>query len=208
VLPRLYPIVDTGVCAARGVPPLDVVAACLRGGATLLQLRVKTGASGAFLDLARQARVLTDAAGARLIVNDRADIAAMAGAAGVHVGQDDLPVAVARRILGASALVGLSTHTPAQVDASPRSAVSYLAVGPVFETDTTETGYTARGLDIVRYAAGTGVPVVAIGGITIDNARSVLEAGASAVSLISDLFAEGSPDVRVAAYLKRLSECR
>jgi thiamine-phosphate pyrophosphorylase len=208
VLPRLYPIVDTGVCAARGAPPLDVVAACLRGGATLLQLRVKTGGSGAFLDLARQARVLTDAAGARLIVNDRADIAAMAGAAGVHVGQDDLPVAAVRRILGESAIVGLSTHTPEQVDAAPHGAVSYLAVGPVFETDTKTTGYTARGLDLVRYAAGTGVPVVAIGGITLDNARSVLVAGASAVAVISDLFAEGAPDTRVAAYLKRLNELR
>jgi thiamine-phosphate pyrophosphorylase len=205
VVSRLYPIVDTGACADRGVAPLDVVAACLRGGATLLQLRVKTGGSGAFLDLARGARALTDAAGARLIVNDRADIAAMAGAAGVHVGQDDLPVEAVRRILEPSAIVGLSTHTPEQIDGAARRAVSYLAVGPVFETATKETGYGARGLDLVRHAAGTGLPVVAIGGITLETAPAVLEAGAAAVAVISDLFAEGSPEDRVRAFLQRLS---
>jgi thiamine-phosphate pyrophosphorylase len=205
VLPRLYPIVDTGVCAAHEVGPLDVVGGCLRGGATLLQLRVKGGSGGAFLELARQARALTDAAGARLIVNDRADIAAMAGAAGVHVGQEDLPVDVVRGILGPAAIVGLSTHTPEQVDAAAREAVSYLAVGPVFDTGTKATGYTARGLDLVRYAAGTGLPVVAIGGITLDTAPSVIEAGATAVAVIADLFAEGSPEARVRALIERLT---
>jgi thiamine-phosphate pyrophosphorylase len=208
LLPPLYPIVDSGVCAAHGMAPLDVVAACLRGGATLLQLRVKAGSSGAFLDLARRATGLTDAAGARLIVNDRADIAAMAGAAGVHIGQDDLPVDVVRGILGPSAIVGLSTHTPEQVDAATHEALSYLAAGPVFETGTKDTGYTPRGLDLVRHAAQTGLPVVAIGGITLESAPSAIDAGAAAVAIIADLFAEGDPETRVAAYLQRLSEKR
>jgi thiamine-phosphate pyrophosphorylase len=204
----LYPIVDTGVCAAHGMASLDVVAACLRGGATLLQLRVKGGSSGAFLDLARRARELTDAAGARLIVNDRADIAVMAGAAGVHIGQDDLPVDVVRGIVGPSAIVGLSTHTAGQIEAARHEAISYIAVGPVFETGTKETGYAPRGLDLVRDAARTGLPVVAIGGITLESAPSAIDAGAMAVAVISDLFADGDPETRVASYLQRLSERR
>jgi thiamine-phosphate pyrophosphorylase len=200
--PALYPIIDTDVCAAHGVEPLDMAAACLRGGARLLQLRVKTGGSAAFLELARRIRELSDSFGAQLVVNDRADIAAMARAAGVHVGQDDLPVAVVRRIFGTSgALVGLSTHTVEQVDAAAHDAPDYIAVGPIFGTATKDTGYSARGLELVRHAAATGIPVVAIGGVTLENAASALNAGASAVAVISDLFAEGDPEARVQTYL-------
>jgi thiamine-phosphate pyrophosphorylase len=204
--PVLYPIVDPAVCAAHGVEPLDLAGHCLRGGARLLQLRVKTGGSAAFLDLARRMRELADSFGARLVVNDRADIAAMAGAAGVHVGQDDLPVAVVRGILrDAGALVGVSTHTPQQVDAAVGDAPGYIAVGPIFGTATKDTGYPARGLDLIRYAAAaTAIPVVAIGGLTLDNAASAREAGASSIAVISDLFAGGDPEARVRAYLARL----
>lgn len=203
--PVLYPIVDTGVCAAHGIEPLDMAGRCLRGGARVLQLRVKSGGSAAFLDLARRMRELTDRFGARLIVNDRADIAVMAGASGVHVGQDDLPVAAVRDILrDPGALVGVSTHTPEQVEAAARDEPDYLAVGPIFDTATKDTGYAARGLEFARHAAATGIPVVAIGGVTIDNAASAIAAGASSVAVISDLFAGGDPEARVRAYLTRL----
>lgn len=178
---------------------------CLRGGARLLQLRVKTGGGAAFLDLARRMRELADSFGAQLVVNDRADIAAMAGAAGVHVGQDDLPVGVVRAILkDPGAIVGVSTHTPEQVDAAVGDSPSYIAVGPIFGTATKETGYGARGLSLVRHAAAASrIPVVAIGGITLDTAPAALEAGASSVAVISDLFTGGDPEARVRAYLQR-----
>jgi thiamine-phosphate pyrophosphorylase len=140
-----------------------------------------------------------------VIVNDRADLARLAGAAGVHVGQDDLSPAEVRSILGPDALVGLSTHTETQVDDALRQPVTYIAVGPVFETRTKATGYEARGLGLVRYAAGRGTPVVAIGGITLERTASVVAAGASAVAVITDLFAGESAETRTRAFLDELS---
>ena len=126
----------------------------------------------------------------------------MSGAAGVHVGQDDLAPAVARRILGPAAIVGYSTHTAAQLEAAAREPVTYIAVGPVFSTHTKATGYESVGLALVAEAVrlAGGLPVVAIGGITIETAPLVLAAGASAVAVIGDLFVGGNPAGRVAAY--------
>ena len=174
---RLYPIVDADVCRDRGLEPRSLALACLHGGARVVQLRVKSGSSARFLDLATE---IVDAAGtfgAAVIVNDRADIARMARAAGVHVGQDDLPPDAVRDVL-ADGVIGLSTHDAGQVDEALTTVADYVAVGPVFGTATKETGYTARGLDLVRRAAGRGKPVVAIGGITLDRAPEVIGAGA------------------------------
>jgi thiamine-phosphate pyrophosphorylase len=146
------------------------------------------------------------------VVNDRADIARLAGADGVHVGQEDLSPAAARTILGADLIVGFSTHTGTQVDAAVLLPVSYIAVGPVFGTATKDTGYASVGLDFVKYAraamarATYARDLVAIGGITLDRAASVIEAGASAVAVISDVLATGDPESRVRAYLERLAE--
>lgn len=226
MLPPVYPIIDTGVCREHGLEPAALAAACLRGGARLLQLRckarpvtgtdriaVETGApadsgSARFLALATQIASLAREQGAVLIVNDRADIARMAGAAGVHVGQDDLPVADARRVLGPGGIVGLSTHTEAQIDEALGTAATYLAVGPVFETATKDTGYQASGLALVRYAAARGREIVAIGGVTLDNAPSVLAAGASSVAVITDILVGGDPEARVRAYLAALTPSR
>jgi thiamine-phosphate pyrophosphorylase len=149
------------------------------------------------------------ASNAIVIVNDRSDIARLAGAAGVHVGQDDLLPADARTILGPSAIVGLSTHTRAQIAAAVVEPVSYVAVGPVFGTATKDTGYTAVGIELVRRAADAalqhGLPVVAIGGITLARARSAIDAGAASVAVISDLLATGDPAARVRAYLEALA---
>jgi thiamine-phosphate pyrophosphorylase len=141
-----------------------------------------------------------------VIVNDRPDLARLSGAAGVHVGQDDLPPRAARDLLGPAASVGVSTHTPAQIDAAIREPISYLAIGPVFGTATKATGYDAGGLDLVRAAArgASGVPVVAIGGITLDRAPAVIAAGAAAVAVIGDLLVDGDPARRVAAYCRAL----
>jgi thiamine-phosphate pyrophosphorylase len=144
------------------------------------------------------------AAGARVIVNDRADIARLARADGVHVGQTDLPVAAARAIAGDDAIVGISTHDPDQIDAALAGAASYVAVGPVFLTATKDTGYSPRGLDLVRYAAGRGKPIVAIGGITLERATEVVAAGASALAVISDILVHDDPESRVRAFVERL----
>jgi thiamine-phosphate pyrophosphorylase len=130
----------------------------------------------------------------------------MSRAAGVHVGQDDVPVAAARAQLGDKAIVGTSTHTLDQFDRATRDPVSYIAVGPVFGTTTKDTGYHPIGLAMVSAAAKRAmeIPVVAIGGITLDTAAAVIEAGASSVAVISDLLTDGNPTRRVAQFLDRL----
>jgi thiamine-phosphate pyrophosphorylase len=199
--------VDTELAGRAGWTPIDLARAFLDGGATLIQLRVKQLGSAAFLDLSDAAVRLAHPYRANVIVNDRADIALLSGAAGVHVGQDDLPPSAARRLLGEGAIVGLSTHTAAQVEGALRERISYVAVGPVFGTRTKDTGYTAVGLELVGTAAqlaGT-TPVVAIGGITLENARSVIDAGAAAVAVIGDLLLGNDPRGRTQAFLQRLT---
>lgn len=144
--------------------------------------------------------------GADVIVNDRADLARFAGAAGVHVGQDDLPPSAAREILGPDAVVGYSTHTVAQIEAAVKEPVSYIAIGPVFSTPTKDTGYEPVGPERVAEAVriARGLPVIAIGGITLDNARRAIDAGASGVAVISGLLAGGDPRRQVAAYLRAI----
>jgi len=205
-LPALYPIVDVDLCRMRGLDPAAFAAGCVRGGARLLQIREKGNATGsaALLEIVRAVTGSGRPAGARVIVNDRADIAAMAGADGVHVGQDDLPPTAARAIVGSAALIGLSTHTEDQIDNAAAEPADYIAVGPIFNTSTKDTGYDPRGLSMLRYAARLGKPIVAIGGITIANARAVLDAGASSVAVISDLFGADSPEQRVGEYLAAL----
>lgn len=203
MLPRLYPILDIDLCRERRLEPLAVLAAFLAGGARFLQLRDKTASSAERLRCAGDVVARAHAAGARLIVNDRVDIARLSGADGVHVGQDDLPVEDARRILGPDAVIGLSTHDEAQIEEAARTSATYIAVGPIYGTATKDTGYTARGLDLVRRAALTGRPVVAIGGITLDRVDEVLAAGASSVAVISDLLTGGDPAARVRAFLER-----
>jgi thiamine-phosphate pyrophosphorylase len=130
----------------------------------------------------------------------------MSGAAGTHVGQEDVPPAAARRILGDRAIVGYSTHTTDQIEAAVREPISYLAIGPVFGTRTKATGYCAIGLPMVAEAArlAAGLPVVGIGGITLDMAPQVVAAGAAAVAVISDLLAGGEPAVRVRRFVEAL----
>jgi thiamine-phosphate pyrophosphorylase len=207
VFPRLQAILDVEAAARLGRPALDVARGFLDGGARIIQIRAKSLPSGPFLELCDAVVALAEAQGAQVIVNDRADLARLSGAAGVHVGQDDLPVAAARAILGPDAIVGYSTHTTDQIEQALALPITYLAVGPVFGTLTKDTGYTAVGLDLVRAAAlrSGDVPVVAIGGITLDNARSVIDAGATSVAVISDLLTGGNPAARVRAFLAALS---
>lgn len=201
-LPALYPIIDIDLCVHRGLAPLTVARACLAGGARLLQVRQKGSGGGSGTLLATVRNIVTAAhdSGAAVIVNDRADLALIAGADGVHVGQEDLTPAAVRAIVGPEAIIGISTHTPEQVGEGLAGPADYIAVGPIFSTSTKETGYSARGVDLVRAAAGRGKPVVAIGGITSRSAPAILAAGADSVAVISDLL-EGDVAGRVRAYL-------
>jgi thiamine-phosphate pyrophosphorylase len=198
----LYPILDVDAAAAGGWQPADLARAFLDGGARLIQLRGKRLGSGPLLELTERLITLARPYHGRVVVNDRADVARMAGAAGVHVGQEDVDAAAARAIVGGDALVGLSTHTASQIDAALRQPISYLAVGPVFGTATKDTGYAPVGLDLIRYAVARGgtLPVVGIGGIDLQRAPDVLGAGAAAVAVISDLITD-APAARVRAYL-------
>jgi thiamine-phosphate diphosphorylase len=205
---RLYPILDADLCRERRLEPLAVLAAFLAGGARLLQLRDKNPSTGARLALAEAVVARAHAAGARVVVNDRPDIARLSGADGVHVGQDDLSVDEVRRIVGDTAIVGLSTHDARQVEAATHTRATYIAVGPIYGTTTKETGYDARGLELVRRAARqrsgqARIPIVAIGGITLARAPEAIAAGATSVAVISDLLV-GDPAERVRAFLAAL----
>lgn len=210
-LPRLHAIVDADLAAAHGwsVPALG--RAFLAGGARWLQLRAKQAPSGELLEWSAELAFDAHAVGALLVVNDRADVARLAGADGAHVGQDDLTPRGARAVLGDAAMLGLSTHTHAQIRAAIEEPVTYIAIGPVFGSVTKETGYDAVGLQMVRAAASAAeaagapaLPVVAIGGITLDRAAEVIAAGAASVAVIGDLLRDGDPERRVFEYVERL----
>jgi thiamine-phosphate pyrophosphorylase len=186
----LYAIVDGS--AAR--PPLDLVGAFVRGGAAVVQLRLKQVGAGELLRLARQARKLC-AGKALLLINDRPDVARLAEADGVHLGQEDLPWEAARDILGPGALIGVSTHSDAEIDRS--QSADYIGFGPVFATGSKPGSPLPppHGIEGLRRAVQRSkVPVVAIGGITAANARAVAEAGARCASAIAHLCAAQDPE--------------
>ena len=207
--PRLYAILDVDAAAARGFAPLPLLEAWLGAGVRLIQLRAKRLTAGPFLELADRVVSMARAAGAIVVINDRADVARMSGADGVHVGQDDLTAAVARSLLGPEAIVGVSTHTDAQVDLAATAPVSYLAIGPVFATTTKERPDPVVGLEGVGRARirtrAAGLPLVAIGGITLENAGRVIDAGADAVAVIADLLS-GDPGARARAFVRALDD--
>lgn len=182
----LYAIADT--LGRAELSYLTLAEQLCAGGARLIQLRVKDLPSRDFLTLAQQVRAVCHHYGCVLIINDRADIALAVDAEGVHVGQEDLPLAAARKVLGSRKIVGVSTHNPAQAQAADRDGADYIGFGPVFGTTTKATGYSARGLEQLREIRSlVRLPIVAIGGITTDRAPATLAAGADAVAMISDL---------------------
>ena len=190
--PFVYPIVDAA--RLRGRDAACVVDTLARAGARLVQLRVKGLADRPWLALARAALAAARASGTRLVVNDRADIARLVGADGLHVGQDDLTGTAARQVVGPEMLLGVSTHHLDQLAAAAAEPVDYVAIGPVFATASKDNPDPVVGLEMVRRArAVTSRPLVAIGGITRANARSVVEAGADGVAVISDLM--DAPDL-------------
>jgi thiamine-phosphate pyrophosphorylase len=200
MLPRLYAIIDASFFPDTAA--LLAFAEELRGaGVALFQYRNKRGNARQMLSQARELRRKVE--GARLIMNDRADLCLAAGFDGVHVGQEDLSVEGARRVVGDKLWVGISTHNPEQVRAEASGSADYAAVGPVFATSSKANPDPVIGLAGVRMARSlTQKPLVAIGGITRENCRSVLEAGADAVAVISDLLE--NPGKSAEEFLRRL----
>ena len=204
----LNAICDVDVCARARWAPRDLALAYLKGGVRFLQVRAKQMPSGEFLSLCDEVVRAARPFGALVIVNDRVDVARLSGASGVHVGQEDLSPASARDQLGDTAIIGVSNHNEPQIREALKTPLSYLAVGPIFGTSTKDTGYEAVGLELVSLARGLApphVPVVAIGGITLANAASVIQAGAQSVAVISDLLADGDPAARVGQFLRALA---
>ncbi len=190
-LPPFYPIIDTGFLARMRIEPATVARALASGGAGIAQFRHKGPYSRAVFEQAEEVAAILRAAEIPLVINDRADIALMVAAAGVHVGQDDLEVFKVRSLVGDSAAIGLSTHNEDQLRAGSRTGADYLAIGPIFETASKENPDPPVGVSrLQRLRSLSAKPLVAIGGIQLTNAQQVLAAGADSVAVISDLVGE------------------
>lgn len=187
ILPRFYPILDTALFARSGLDILSAADLILQGGARILQFRHKAHFSRDIFSQAERISKLCHEAGALFVVNDRADVAMLLDAA-LHIGQDDLPAELARRLVGNHRILGYSTHNEGQLLAASKEPIDYAALGPVFGTSSKENPDPTVGLsEFRRLRALTAHPLVAIGGITRANARDVIRAGADAVAIIGDL---------------------
>jgi thiamine-phosphate pyrophosphorylase len=186
LLPRLYPVLDPG-CFPDAEAMFAAAEELATAGCALLQYRNKSGNARQMLEDARELRARL-ASGIKLIMNDRADLCLAAAFDGLHVGQDDLSPNSARRIIGPTRLLGVSTHNPEQLSEADKTSADYLAIGPIFATASKANPDPVVGLQGLRRARElTSKPLVAIGGITRANARSVIDAGADSVAVISDL---------------------
>ena len=192
----VYVLTDRRAAGERSL--IDVVRAVVRGGATAIQLRDKEASTGEMIELGRALLQITRPAGVPLIVNDRADVALAIDADGVHVGQDDMPAPLARQIIGPQRILGVSAGTIEEARQAQREGADYLGVGDVYGTPTKADAGTPIGLSgLAEIARAVSIPVVAIGGIQLDNAAATLQAGASGVAVISAVI--GAPDPETAA---------
>jgi thiamine-phosphate pyrophosphorylase len=191
-LPAIYPILDSESLDRRGLALTAAAASLLEGGAGILQIRHKAHWSRTFFDAARDVARLCREAGADLIVNDRADFALLLEA-GLHLGQDDLPPREARRLTGPDVVIGYSSHNLEQLAAAGGEPVDYVALGPIFATGSKRNPDPVLGLEQLQHLRGLiEKPLVAIGGITLENAAPVFGAGADSIAIISGLFPDSS----------------
>src|SRR3984957_3076263 len=200
VFPRLYAIIDPTLLT---ISELALAEALAGSGVELIQYRNKTASSRQFFEISRQLSGVLAPRGVRFMVNDRPDIAMLAGAGGVHVGQDDLSVEDARAVCGPDRWVGVSTHTLEQLAAADRTSADYIALGPIFTTATKKNPDPVVGTELLRAARQmTKNPLVAIGGITLERAAEVYRAGADSLAVIRDLICAPNPGVRAREYLE------
>jgi len=200
-LPPLYAILDPEQIKGRAIE--EVLRELLRAGVTMLQLRAKSLAAKDFLELAQRVRSETQRQDCRLIVNDRVDIAMACNADGVHLGQDDLPLHVGRKLMG-NKIIGISTHDIEQARQAERGGADYIGFGPMFGTTTKDTGLTARGIDMLKQIrAAVTIPIVAIGGINEQNVTQVWQAGANSAAIISDILSAANISGKVTRIMQQ-----
>ena len=203
-LPKIYPITDSLISGLSHAEQVEVLAA---GGACLIQLREKRAAPDVFYREAIDAMSVARRLGVQIIINDRVDIAIAVNADGVHLGQHDLPPERARRLLGETRIIGFSTHVLKQALAADVAAIDYLAIGPIFRTVTKADPDAEVGLEtIAEVRRQVSKPLVAIGGITMQTARAVIEAGADSVAIISDLLSAEDITERTRRFVKLLAQ--
>jgi thiamine-phosphate pyrophosphorylase len=202
VLPRLYVILDSALLT---LPVQDCAQSLAAAGVRLMQYRSKTASARELLHSSQNLASLVASRGVSFVVNDRADVAALAGVSGVHVGQEDLGVEQARELVGPDKWVGVSTNNLEQFQTAAATSADYIAVGPVFATSSKANPDPVVGTEFVRQVRGlTDKPIVAIGGITLENAASVIAAGADSVAVISDILRARDPGERARRYLDLL----
>src|SRR5215472_8454246 len=202
VLPRLYVILDAALLT---IPETECARQLADAGVRLLQYRNKGASSRDLLESSKRFSAELMPRGVTFIVNDRADVAALAGASGVHVGQEDSNAEEARFVVGAGKLVGVSTHNRAQFEQAAATSADYIAVGPIFSTSTKSNPDPVVGTEFIRQVRSlTDKPIVAIGGITLERAAEVLEAGADSIAVISDILRAPRPGTRARRYLEVL----
>ena len=202
VLPRLYVILDAALLTA---PETGRAQELVAAGVRLFQYRNKGASARELFESSRKLVSLLSSQGASFVVNDRPDVAALAGADGVHVGQDDLGVEEARRVVGLEKLVGVSTHNLEQFQHAAASSADYIAVGPIFATGTKSNPDPVVGTEFIRKVRLlTDKPIVAIGGLTLQRAPEIIEAGADCVAVISDILEAPEPAMRARQYIDLL----
>jgi thiamine-phosphate pyrophosphorylase len=202
VLPRLYVILDAALLT---VPETECAQKLADSGVRLLQYRKKVASARELFESSSRLSSLLVPKGVSFVVNDRADVASLAGATGVHVGQEDLGVEEARRVIGSDKWVGVSTHNLEQFERATATSADYIAVGPVFSTSTKANPDPVIGTDFIhRVRALTSKPLVAIGGITLDRVIEVIRAGADSVAVISDILLAPDPGKRARQFIDLL----
>ncbi len=202
VLPRLYVILDAALLT---VPETECAEKLAAAGVRLLQYRDKEASARELFERSKRLSSLLVPRGVTFIVNDRADVASAAEASGVHVGQEDLGAEAARSVLGTGKLLGVSTHNLEQFKDAAGTSADYVAVGPVFSTSTKANPDPVVGIEFIRRVRPlTDKPIVAIGGITLDRAAEVIEAGADSVTVVSDVLLAPDPGQRARQYIELL----
>ena len=202
VLPRLYVILDA---ALLKIPAKECAKSLVDAGVRLIQYRNKSSSGRELFEASRELAKYLNPIGVQFVVNDRADVAVLAGAGGVHVGQDDLGVEQARRVVGEGKWVGISTHNAGQFRSALETSADYIAVGPIFATGSKENPDPVVGVGFVRETrAMTDRPIVAIGGITLERAAEVIEAGADSMAIISDILGAENVGQRARQYVDLL----
>jgi thiamine-phosphate pyrophosphorylase len=202
VLPRLYVILDAALLTT---PEKDCAAHLVDAGVRLIQYRNKAAPARQLFETSRELASFLNPLGVKFMVNDRADVAALVSAAGVHVGQDDVGPEQARAVIGAEKWVGVSTHNAEQFRRAAETSADYIAVGPIYVTASKENPDPVVGLELIRQTrAMTDKLIVAIGGITLEHAAEVIEAGADSVAVISDILRADNPRLRARQYIDLL----